>query len=81
MEAFGTLGSQVQILPSRPNKNKHLGRNYIFRPFAFWYKNQKRYPNQKILVVEIDNYAYLVPFIEDDKGKFLKTIIPSRKAT
>lgn len=45
------------------------------------HKNQKRYPNQKILVVEIDNYAYLVPFIEDDKGKFLKTIIPSRKAT
>ena len=45
------------------------------------HKNQKRYPNQKILVVEIDNDAYLVPFIEDDKGKFLKTIIPSRKAT
>ena len=44
------------------------------------HKNQKRYPNQKILVVEIDNYAYLVLFIEDDKGKFLKTIIPSRKA-
>ena len=43
--------------------------------------NQKRYPNQQILVVEIDNYAYLVPFVEDDKGKFLKTIIPSRKAT
>ena len=43
--------------------------------------NQKRYPNQQILVVEIDNYAYLVPFVEDDKGKFLKTIIPGRKAT
>jgi uncharacterized DUF497 family protein len=43
--------------------------------------NQKRYPNQQILVVEIDNFAYLVPFVEDDKGKFLKTIIPSRKAT
>ena len=42
---------------------------------------QKRYPNQQILVVEINNYAYLVPFVEDDKGKFLKTIIPSRKAT
>ncbi len=43
--------------------------------------NQKRYPNQQILVVEINNYAYLVPFVEDNKGKFLKTIIPSRKAT
>lgn len=43
--------------------------------------NSEEYPNQKILIVEIDNYAYLVPFVEDDKGIFLKTIIPSRKAT
>lgn len=43
--------------------------------------NSEKYPNQKILIVEIDNYAYLVPFIEDDKGILLKTIIPSRKAT
>lgn len=41
----------------------------------------KKYPGQKILIVEIDNYAYLVPFVEDDNGIFLKTIIPSRKAT
>jgi len=31
--------------------------------------------------LEKDNYAYLVPFVEDENGKFLKTIIPSRKAT
>lgn len=43
--------------------------------------NQEKYPNQQVLVIEIDNYAYLVPFIEDNKGKFLKTIIPGRKAT
>jgi len=43
--------------------------------------NREKYPNQQILVVEIDNYAYLIPFVEDDKGKLLKTIIPSRKAT
>ena len=43
--------------------------------------NQKKYPNQQLLVVEINNYAYLVPFIEDENNKFLKTIIPSRKAT
>ena len=43
--------------------------------------NRQKYPNQQILVVEIDNSAYLIPFVEDDKGKFLKTIIPSRKAT
>ena len=43
--------------------------------------NQSKYPNQQILVVEIEDYAYLVPFVEDEEGKFLKTIIPSRKAT
>lgn len=43
--------------------------------------NKKKYPGQQIFVVEIANYAYLVPFIEDRERVFLKTIIPSRKAT
>ncbi len=43
--------------------------------------NQERYPGQKILVIEINNYAYLIPFVEQDGQLFLKTIIPSRKAT
>ena len=43
--------------------------------------NQKQYPHQQMWIVEIDNYAYLVPFVEDDEKVFLKTIIPSRKAT
>ena len=43
--------------------------------------NQNKYPNQQLLVVEINNYAYIVPFVEDENSKFLKTIIPSRKAT
>jgi len=43
--------------------------------------NQSKYPNQQMLVVKIKDYAYLVPFVEDEEGKFLKTIIPSRKAT
>lgn len=43
--------------------------------------NQNRYPGQKIFIVNIDRYAYLVPFVEDDIKVFLKTIIPSRKAT
>ncbi len=43
--------------------------------------NQSKYPNQRLLVVEVQDYAYLVPFVESDKGKFLKTIIPSRRAT
>lgn len=43
--------------------------------------NPAKYPNQRMLVVKIDNYAYLVPFVESKEGRFLKTIIPSRKAT
>jgi len=43
--------------------------------------NKARYPSQQILVVKIDSYVYLIPFVEDDEGRFLKTIIPSRKAT
>ena len=43
--------------------------------------NQERYPGQKIAVVIIDNYAYLVPYVENNEEIFLKTIIPSRKAT
>ncbi len=33
------------------------------------------------MVIGINNYAYLVPYIEDEEEIFLKTIIPSRKAT
>ena len=43
--------------------------------------NKKRYGKQKIYVVRIEDYAYLVPFVEDDEKIFLKTIIPSRRAT
>lgn len=43
--------------------------------------NQEKYKGQKIFVVQIDDYVYLVPFIENDHEIFLKTIIPSRKAT
>lgn len=46
----------------------------------FGHPNQERYPNQKILVVLIEGYAYL-PFVESAEEIFLKTIIPSRKAT
>ena len=43
--------------------------------------NKTKYPNQRIFVVEVDGYAYLVPYVESDDEFFLKTIIPSRKAT
>ncbi len=44
--------------------------------------NQERYRGQKIYVVDIEHYLYLVPFVTGADGtRFLKTIIPSRKAT
>jgi hypothetical protein len=43
--------------------------------------NPRKYPRQKVLVVDIASYACLVPFVEEDDHFFLKTIIPSRKAT
>ncbi len=43
--------------------------------------NQRTYPGQKIAIVKINDYAYLVPYVEDGDNIFLKTIIPSRKAT
>jgi uncharacterized DUF497 family protein len=43
--------------------------------------NPTRYPNQRVMVVAWDGYAYLVPFVEEADHYFLKTVIPSRKAT
>jgi uncharacterized DUF497 family protein len=43
--------------------------------------NQEKYPGQRIAVVQIDDYAYLVPYIQYAEEIFLKSIIPSRKAT
>jgi len=43
--------------------------------------NQARYPRQRVLVVASDGYCYLVPYVEEDDHFFLKTVIPSRKAT
>ncbi|MBT8420282.1 MAG: toxin [Gammaproteobacteria bacterium] len=43
--------------------------------------NQRQYPGQRIFIIDIENYAWLVPFIEDGEVAFLKTIIPSRKMT
>jgi len=43
--------------------------------------NPEKYPGQKIFVVQAEEYVYLVPFVEKTDEIFLKTIIPSRKAT
>ena len=41
--------------------------------------NRERYAGQRIFVVRRDAYAYIVPFVEDARSVFLKTIIPSRQ--
>ena len=43
--------------------------------------NPERYGRQRIFVVRREDCVYLVPFVEDEHTVFLKTIIPSRKAT
>jgi hypothetical protein len=47
----------------------------------FAHPNQAKYPRQRVLVVACDSYVYLVPFVEEEDYFFLKTVIPSRKAT
>ena len=43
--------------------------------------NSDKYSGQRIFVVNIDDYVHLVPYVENRKEIFLKTVIPSRKAT
>jgi len=43
--------------------------------------NKQKYPNQRMFIVEVGDYAYVVPFVEDEEKYFLKTIYPSRAAT
>jgi hypothetical protein len=43
--------------------------------------NPEKYPNQFIFVIALDGYVYLVPYVEEPGYYFLKTVIPSRKAT
>ena len=57
----------------------HIERNEILDVVN--HSNSSKYPNQRIFILGIGNYAYLVPFVETESEIFLKTIIPSRKAT
>ena len=57
----------------------HLGHGDIWRTAD--HPNQEKYPNQRIYFVIVENYVYLVPHIIKKDIIFLKTIIPSRKAT
>jgi uncharacterized DUF497 family protein len=75
-------------------KNRLLGaeRGVSFEEVVFYiergqlldiveHPNQERYGGQRIFVVNIRDYAYLVPFVETEREIFLKTVVPSRKAT
>ena len=86
--------SPVKRFNWNPDKNEQLRaeRGISFEEILFHIENgdildilkhpdQERYGRQRIFVVEVDEYAHLVPFVEDEKEVFLKTIIPSRKAT
>jgi hypothetical protein len=43
--------------------------------------NQTKFKGQRVYVLEMEGYAYMVPYVEDDDAIFLKTIFPSRKYT
>lgn len=77
-----------------PDKNEKLKaeRNISFEKIIFHiecgdevdvfeHPNQEWYPGQRISVVLIEGYAYSIPYVESETEIFLKTIIPSRKAT
>jgi len=76
------------------NKNELLKveRNICFEDIVYYLENdmlldsydnpnREKYPGQGLYVVEIKGYVYLIPFVESEDSIFLKTIIPSRKAT
>jgi uncharacterized DUF497 family protein len=77
---------------SEKNEQLKKERNISFEQILFhlsqgdlWktadHPDQEKYPGQRIYFVIVENYIYLVPFVTEDEYIFLKTIIPSRKAT
>ena len=82
--------------PFRWNSDKNealkIGRSISFEEIALAieadglldelrHPNSEKYPNQSVLVVALDGHVYLVPYVEESGYYFLKTVIPSRKAT
>jgi uncharacterized DUF497 family protein len=74
------------------NRRLKVERNISFEEVIFYiekgqlldiveHPNPEKYGGQRIFVVEVNDYAYLVPFVESEREIFLKTVIPSRKAT
>ena len=74
------------------NEKLRAGRGISFEEIVFHvdhgdvldileHPNQEKYGGQRVLVVKVEDYVYLVPFVEMENEVVLKTIIPSRKAT
>ena len=57
----------------------HLSQGDIWKTAD--HPDQKNYPDQRIYFVIVEGYIYMVPFVTEGEYVFLKTIIPSRKAT
>jgi len=77
-----------------PTKNQQLiaERGVSFEDVVFFlqqgellddieHPNGDKYPNQRVFVINVDGYVHLVPYVENRTEIFLKTMIPSRKAT
>jgi uncharacterized DUF497 family protein len=85
---------RMMIFAWNPEKNEQLRveRGISFEEIVFHveagdvllieeHPNQERYPGQRVFSVQVDDYVYLVPHLVSESEIFLKTIIPSRKAT
>jgi hypothetical protein len=77
---------------SEKNQELIVGRNISFEEVIFHiengdllddiaHPNALDYPHQRIFIVSIKEYVYLIPYVENEDEVFLKTIIPSRKFT
>lgn len=77
---------------SDKNQELNLNRGICFEKVVFYiehggllddivHPNATDYPNQRIFILKIEDYVYLVPYVESEYEIFLKTIIPSRKFT
>ena len=84
----------TKLINWNKEKNEWLkqNRNICFDDILFYidndlviddieHPNKVKFSNQKIMVIDINEYIYLVPYVESKNEIFLKTIIPSRKAT
>jgi len=95
--AIGTQSAILAIMKPinwNPDKNRKLieERGISFEDIVFSlqsgyllddvaHPNNEKYPHQRIFIVAVDDYACLVPYVENDEEIFLKTVMPSRKAT